>query len=90
MFIRGVKIEPAVIAKIYEKHFVLPDEIEKVLKGGKPIFKRVSGNQYIAIGLAERYLTIFFRYNNKTKEATIMTAYQSSKKQVKSYKRLMR
>ena len=90
LFIKGLKIEPAVIAKIYEKHFVLPDEIEKVLNEGKPIFKKVGGNQYVAIGLADRYLTIFFTYNSKTKESTVTTAYPSSKKQIKSYKRLTR
>ncbi len=90
MFIKAVKIDTRIIVKIYEKHFVLSDEIEKVLKEGKPIFKRVGGNQYLAIGLVERYLTIFFTYNNKTKGVTITTAYPSSKKQIKSYKKLTR
>ena len=90
MFVKAVKIEPITGIKIYEKHSVLSDEIERVLKDNKSIFKKVAGSQYLAMGLADRYLTIFFEYNNKTKEANVATAYPSSRKQIKSYKRLTR
>lgn len=85
-----MKIEPQIVVKIYEKHSVSSEEVEGVLKENKTIFKKVAANQYLAIGLGERYLTIFFEYNNKTKEANITTAYLSSRKQIKSYKRSTR
>lgn len=85
-----MKIEPQIVVKIYEKHSVSSEEIERVLKENKTIFKKVAANQYLAIGLGDRYLTIFFEYNNKTKEANVTTAYRSSRKQIRSYKRLTR
>ena len=90
MIIKAVKIEPNVVIKIYEKHSVLCEEIENVLVNGKPIFKKVGGDQYVAIGLKDRYLVIFFEYNPKTKEASITTAYPASRKQIKTYKKLRR
>ena len=90
MFVKVVKVEPATVIKIYEKHSVLSEEAERILKDNKTIFKKVAGNQYVAIGLGDRYLTIFFEYNSKTKEANITTAYPSSRKQIKSYKKLTR
>ena len=90
MLIKAAKIEPAVVVKIYEKHSVSSEEIEMVLMEDKPVFKKVGGNQYVAVGLWDRYLTIFFEYNSNAKEAVVTTAYPSSKKQIKSYKRLAR
>ena len=90
MFIKAIKIEPQTLVKIYEKHAVLAEEIEKVLIRDKAIFKKAGGDQYIAVGLWDRYLTIFFRHNIKAKEVTITTAYSSSRKQIKSYKKLVR
>lgn len=90
MLIRIVRIEPGVVAKIYEKHAVLPEEVERTLMEDRPVFKRVGGNQYVAIGLADRYLTIFFSYNGRMKVADVVTAYPSSRRQIKSYKKLSR
>ena len=90
MLIKAVKIEPSTLMKIYEKHSVLSSEIEKVLRKGEPIFKKAGGRQYVAIGVWDRYLTIYFTYDSNTKEATITTAYPSSAKQLKSYKKLKR
>ena len=90
MLIRGVIIERSTAFKIYEKHSVLSSEVEAMLKKPKTIFRRVGANQYVAVGLGERYLTVFFRYDNTTREAEITTAYPSSRKQIKSYKRLSR
>lgn len=87
MLIKGIVIDQETERKIIEKHSVLPKEIKKVLNEGRPSFRRVGGNQYIAIGLAERYLTVFFQYDNLKKEAKVTTAYSSSKSQIKSYKR---
>lgn len=87
MLIKGIVIDQETERKIFEKHSVLPKEIEKVLEEDKPLFKKVGGNQYVAIGLAERYLTIFFKYDGLIKEARVATAYPSSKIQIKSYRR---
>lgn len=85
-----IRIDPYIQRKIYEKHNILAEEIELVLKENKPIFKKVGGNQIMAIGLYNRYITIFFKYNLKRKQATIMTAYPSDKKQIKYYKKTRR
>lgn len=90
MFIKSIMIEPKTIIKIYEKHNVLSEEIEQVLAKDKAIFKKAGGNQYIALGVWGRHITIFFTYDSKTKEATITTAYLSSLKQIRSYKKLTR
>ncbi len=89
MIIRAIKIEPETAIKIFEKHNVLEEEIYDALKNDKPKFKKVGGNQYLTIGFGRsRYLTIFFKYGEKTKEAEITTAYPSDKGQIKSYKRM--
>jgi len=90
LLIKAVKIEPKIAVKIYEKHAVFTEEIEQVLKERKTVFKKVGGSQYIALGLWDRYLTIFFMYDSKTKEASITTAYPSSRKQIHIYKRLVK
>ena len=90
MLIRIVRIEQAIVVKIYEKHAVLPEEVERVLMEDKPVYKRVGGNQYVAIGLADRYLTIFFSYDQRTKTADIATAYLSSRRQIRLYKKMSR
>ncbi|MAG07868.1 hypothetical protein CMO89_00165 [Candidatus Woesearchaeota archaeon] len=83
-----IRIDPLTERKIYEKHNILTKEIILVLKENRPIFKKVGGDQIIAIGLYNRYITIFFRYNPKKKQATITTAYPSDKKQIKYYKKI--
>ena len=89
MIIKAIKIEPETAIKVFEKHNVLSEEIYDVLKNDKPKFKKVSSNQFVAIGLSRsRYVTIFFTYDEKTKEAEIKTAYPSDKGQIKSYKRI--
>ncbi len=88
MIIKAIKIEPETIIKIFEKHNVLAEEIYDVLKDDNPRYKKVGGNQYVAVGLSRsRYLTIFFEYEPITKEAEIKTAYPSSREQIRSYKR---
>jgi hypothetical protein len=81
-----IKIQPETAIKIFEKHDVLQEELYDVLKNDAPIFRKVGGDQHLAIGYSRsRYLTIFFHYNNK--EVEITTAYPSDKKQIKYYKR---
>ena len=75
--------------KIFQKHNVVKKEINDVLKNDAPGFKKVGGNQYLAIGISKiRYLTIFFRYDHISKQAEITTAYPSPKNHVRSYKRM--
>jgi uncharacterized DUF497 family protein len=86
--IKAIKIQPKTAIKIYEKHNVLQEEIYDVLKNDAPIFRKAAANQYIAVGYSRsRYITIFFHYDNKTKEAEITTAYPSDKGQTQFYKR---
>ncbi len=88
MIVKVVKIEPATAGKIFEKHNVLQEEIHDALKSGNPKFKKAGGNQYVAIALSrDRHITIYFIYGEKTKEAEVTTAYPSSKKQIKAYKK---
>ena len=89
MKIKAVSVKPEIQKKIYRKHGILIEEIERILtEEGKPIFRKVSNKQLMAIGLFNRYVTVFFEYNSKTKEADIKTAYQSDKKQIKYYKKV--
>ena len=89
MKIKAIKIELKTAIKIFEKHNVLQEEVYHVFKNGKPIFRVVGGDQYLAIGLSpSRYVTIFFGYDKRTKEAEITTAYPSDKAQIKFYKKV--
>ena len=89
MKIEAIKIQPYTIIKIFEKHNVLQEEVYQVLKEDKPQFRRAGGDQYIVIGLSKnRYVTIFFTYDQSTKEAEIITAYPSDKKQIKAYNKV--
>lgn len=83
-----ISISPVVQKKLYEKHSILAKEIILVLKEDKPIFKKVGGNQIMAIGLYNRHITIFFDYNQKRKQAIIKSAYPSDKKQIKYYRKV--
>ncbi|MBI2176280.1 hypothetical protein HYU40_02930 [Candidatus Woesearchaeota archaeon] len=88
MIVKAVKIEPATAVKIFEKHNVLQEEVYAALNSGNPKFKKAGGNQYAAIGLSQsRHITVYFSYDEKTKEAEVETAYPSSKKQIKSYRK---
>lgn len=91
MKIKAIKIEPEAALKIFEKHTVKQEEIYDVLKNDNPIFRKVGGDQYLAIGFSKtRYITLFFTYDDKTKEADITTAYPSDKKQIKSYNKVIK
>ena len=89
--IKAFKIDPDIAVKIFVKHNVLQHEIYDVLKNDAPIFRKVGGDQYVAIGTSRnRYVTIFFCYNNDSKEAEITTAYPASSKQIKYYKKVVK
>jgi len=91
MIIKAIIIEASVCTKIYEKHNVLPGELLQVLREDEPLLRKVAGAQYIAIGYSKsRFITIFFAYDNKEKQAVIATAYPSDKNQISFYKRSQR
>ena len=87
MIIDNVVMDTDVELKIYKKHKVTSREIKITLKEDEPIFYKVGGEHYMVIGIYNRYLTIFFIYDNGTKTSYIRTAYPSSRWQIKLYKR---
>ena len=86
MIVKVIKIKPEIEEKIETKHAITITEIEDILLKNNPKFRKVK-DCYMAIGIWKRYLTIFFSYNKNFKEATIITAYPSSKWQIKLYRR---
>ena len=85
MQLEDVYIEEAVEEKILRKHGVAREEIETVLMIDEPKHFKTKGARYLTIGLKERFITIV--HENKNGIATVVTAYPSSKWQVKMYKR---
>jgi len=90
LHIKLVKIDSRVNIKINEKHSILSEEVQNVLIKDKAIFNKVGGKQYVALGIFDRFVTIFFSYDKISKEASVTTAYPSSKRQINSYKRRIR
>lgn len=87
MIIKAVKISLRIKIKIYNEHGITMKEIENVLLQNKPYFAKTKAGRYVALGKWNRYITIIFEYNEKCKEAEIVTAYPSSSWQIKFYKR---
>lgn len=87
MIVKSIRIRRDIKEKIETKHSITLIEIEKALLENNPKFKKARGC-YMGIGLWKRYLTIFFNYNGKVKEAEIITAYPSSRWQIKLYKQM--
>jgi len=63
------------------------EEIKNTMLQNKPYYVRTKDGRYVALGKWNRFITIVFNYNQKYKEADIVTAYPSSPWQVKLYKR---
>ena len=89
MIIESVFVSNKIKQKISTKHNVYEDEIKDTFLYGKPVFRKVAG-RYICMGFRRRYLTIIFDYDEKIKQAEIITAYHSSKWQIKLYKKMKR
>lgn len=87
MRISKVLIEEFVKEKVLAKHNVKATEIEEVLLQDHLLLKSKIG-RYTAIGHYQRYLTIIFEYKNGN--ATVITAYPSSDRQVRYYKKKIR
>jgi len=91
MRIISFKIQPKTASKIFDKHNVTQQEILDVLKDDNPMYRKVGGNQSLGMGVSRsRHITIFFEYDTFSKEAEITTAYPSSKKQIKFYKKVVK
>jgi len=88
MIIKAIKIKPSIEIKIFNKHGITIDEIEKVLTEDKPYFAKSKESRYISIGIWSRHITIIFEYYKN--EAEIITAYPSPKWQISLYKRKMK
>ncbi len=87
MIIESIFISNKVKQKISAKHNVYEDEIRGILVHDKPIFRK-SNYRYLCIGFMKRYLTIIFYYDEEIKQAEVITAYPSSKWQIKLYKKM--
>jgi len=87
MIMNAVKISLQTKIKIYEKHGITFEEIENTILQGKPYFSKTKLGRYVVLGKWNRYITIVFSFNEKYKEAEIITAYPSSGWQIKLYKK---
>lgn len=81
------RIDSDVALKIFNKHGLRSEEVEKMFMEGNPVYKKAGGSQYAAIGKIDKFITVFFTYEQKRKQATITTAYPSDNKQIKFYKK---
>jgi len=87
MIIKTVKISLQTKIKIYDKHGITMQEIKNTLLDDLPWFVKTRLGRYTALGKWNRYITVIFEYNEKDKEAGIITAYPSSDWQIKLYKK---
>lgn len=87
MIIESVFISNRIKQKISAKHNVYEDEINELLLYDRPIFRKAN-DRYICIGFIGKYLTIVFYYDRKIKQAEVITAYPSSKWQIRLYKKM--
>jgi len=84
MNIKAVVIDKFVKIKIYHKHGIKFKEIKELFLNN-PWVRRTRDNKYMAINLAQRYITVVFTYNQGI--ADIITAYPSSNWQIRMFKR---
>ena len=85
MIIKKVVVEKEIKNKIFDKHGIYTEEIKNGLFYGKPIFYRTKDERYMAVTNYHRYITLIFIYEKNN--AHIITAYPSSKWQIKLYKK---
>ena len=85
MRIESIHISPSIAHKMLSKHGVRANDVCAALREGHPAFWRRGKETYLAIGKTHQYLTIIFRYRNRTAE--IRTAYRSSGWQKQLYER---
>ena len=83
MRIRAVVLTKQTVYKVHKKHGVKVDEIKTVLLGN-PYVRNTKFERYIAIGKAQRFVTVVFECESGVAE--IITAYPSAEWQIKLYK----
>ena len=84
MLLKEIHLKEAVEEKIQE-HGVAKSEVEEALLLDEPKYLKARSGRYMAIGQAQRFITIIFEYADGI--ATIVTAYPSSEWQIKLYHR---
>ncbi len=84
MRIREIHLKKAVEGKI-EEHGVTKNELKDTFQLGEPKYAKARNGRYMAIGRAQRFITIIFEYADGI--VTIVTAYPSSEWQIKLYHR---
>ena len=82
MIIRKILISVEVQEKIFKKHDIQREEIEKVLVS-EPYFFHARHKRYIAIGFIGKYITVVFDFDKGN--AYVVTAYSSSQWQKELY-----
>lgn len=85
MHLKDVDLEEAVDEKVFRKHGISREEIEKALLLDEPKHFRTRAGRYLGIGFTERYISII--YENRIGVAVVITAYPSSQWQIRMYKR---
>lgn len=85
MNIEKIIIKKSLREKILNKHNIERTQIEYTIFEGNPIYLKTKNNNYLCIGNKYEYITIIFK--KEKNNAIIITAYPSSKWQVKLYKR---
>jgi uncharacterized DUF497 family protein len=73
MRIYEVRISEEIAEKIQAQHGVLPEDAEEILFS-QPVIRRARDGRYMAIGLANGYLTVIFEFEKGAAE--IVTAYR--------------
>jgi len=84
MLVWKVLMDSAVEEKVFKKHGVEKCEVEAVLLADDPQYFKTCGGRYSAIGISDRFITIIFEY--KSGCADVITAYPSSRQQIRRYK----
>jgi len=83
MFIKEIQVDKKIEYKIYKKHGVIFYEVKNGLVSN-PYIKKTSDGRYMAITKFNRFITVIFEYEHGI--ADIITAYPSSKWQIKLFK----
>jgi len=84
MLLKGIIISKSTKKKILYKHHIKGDELYRLFNEN-PLYLRIGDCVYLAIGVWQRYITIIFSYNKGI--ARIITAYPSSKQQIRLFKK---
>lgn len=85
MYLKKIAIDKKTKFKVYNKHKVKFGEIKQALLSENKVIRKTKDGKYTAFTKTQKYLTIVFSMDKNI--ATIITAYPSSKWQIKSLQR---